>query len=471
MADYKVVFRADASTQGTGVSGWEAGCPLELEVVQVSRDVATGKAYLQAKVRNVSREMVGSFMAAFDVACAAGSTEHVEIEQLDADIAAGSCSSFAQALSRGDMEAVSGRILSARTAEGAWSAPADRRPGPTNPELGLSEKARRERYDRLWAPRVAFGADAHLAAAAGKGLVRGEGWWLCPCGRPNVGREECIGCHASYGVLTSEGAEEEAVLERAADERAAAAAEAARKVKRRNIAIAVAAIAVVALAVVGVFVSSYLTKLSDYDKAMELFERGEYAKAKMAFYELGDFSNAEEMAKEASDARENERRAEREAERTAAMEAYERGDYQQAMVDFNRLMSDAEGDELEELQKLSEAAEFGVTVSAYFGDDREAWYFDGKVGSSNVGRECSFSLHADGTCAVTFSAPKDLAGTWEGSWDPETRQLSLPGFPGGEMWDIVGVEESSAGRSYLNVELPDLDYSDPSSRYAGFGIY
>ncbi len=175
-ADFKVVFRADASAQGAGVSGWEAGCPLELEVVQVSRDVATGKAYLQAKVRNVSRKKVGSFKAAFDVGYAAGLTERVEVEPLDADIAVGSYDSFAQVLSRGDVKVVSGRILSVHTAKGDWSAPVDRQPGPTNPELGLSRKARRERYDRLWAPRIAFGDNAHLVDASDKGLVKGDDW-------------------------------------------------------------------------------------------------------------------------------------------------------------------------------------------------------------------------------------------------------------------------------------------------------
>ena len=60
MANFKVVFRSD--NQGADTSpGWEPGCPLLVNAVQVSRNTDTGQCYLQLKLSNISGATVTSF--------------------------------------------------------------------------------------------------------------------------------------------------------------------------------------------------------------------------------------------------------------------------------------------------------------------------------------------------------------------------------------------------------------------------
>ena len=67
MANFKVVYRVDMETKGEDGLAWEPGCPVAFRAIQVSRNVNTADAFLQAEVRNVSREEIGSFKARFDV--------------------------------------------------------------------------------------------------------------------------------------------------------------------------------------------------------------------------------------------------------------------------------------------------------------------------------------------------------------------------------------------------------------------
>lgn len=86
MANYKVAFRSD-NQSAAGAPGWEPGCPLLINAVQVSRDTDTGQCYLQLKLSNISGEMVNSYELRADVNYADGTTETVEPRPLDADIA------------------------------------------------------------------------------------------------------------------------------------------------------------------------------------------------------------------------------------------------------------------------------------------------------------------------------------------------------------------------------------------------
>lgn len=66
MANFKVVFRSD--NQGADTSpGWEPGCPLLVNAVQVSRNTDTGQCYLQLKLSNISGATVDSFKLQADV--------------------------------------------------------------------------------------------------------------------------------------------------------------------------------------------------------------------------------------------------------------------------------------------------------------------------------------------------------------------------------------------------------------------
>lgn len=78
MANFKVVFRSD--NQGADTSpGWEPGCPLLVNAVQVSRNTDTGQCYLQLKLSNISGATVDSFKLQADVSYVDGASETVEL--------------------------------------------------------------------------------------------------------------------------------------------------------------------------------------------------------------------------------------------------------------------------------------------------------------------------------------------------------------------------------------------------------
>ena len=51
------MYKVAAKIEGEQIL-WEAGCPVILEAVQVSRDAEEGAAYLQARVKNVGARPV-----------------------------------------------------------------------------------------------------------------------------------------------------------------------------------------------------------------------------------------------------------------------------------------------------------------------------------------------------------------------------------------------------------------------------
>lgn len=209
---YKVVFRAESLGESHRIP-WEPGCPLLLEAIQVSRNTETGSAFLQAKIRNISAEQACSFRARFTVTYRDGTSEAFETEPLDADIAAGGDHQIAPiALASGDAVRAEGLVLGVRGAQGSWTAGGGARPLPRPEPLGLSDKALKERATRLLETSSMLAADAECR------LREEAGWWLCPCGQPNVGTQLCAHCGVSLQTLRD--LEDEATLERLADERA-----------------------------------------------------------------------------------------------------------------------------------------------------------------------------------------------------------------------------------------------------------
>ena len=79
MANYKIIFKDEKCP-------WEAGCPVLITAVQVSRNTETSEAYLQVKVKNVSNQDVESIYATLDVKFSDETSETVSIESLDADV-------------------------------------------------------------------------------------------------------------------------------------------------------------------------------------------------------------------------------------------------------------------------------------------------------------------------------------------------------------------------------------------------
>ena len=147
MANFKVVFRSD--NQGAGTSpGWEPGCPLLVNAVQVSRNTDTGQCYLQLKLSNISGATVNSFKLQADVSYVDGANETAELNPLDADIQPAKTYRPEPVLLTGSqITNVIVRVLSVSQPEIEWHAEAGSEPGPipVGTELVLDKKAATER--------------------------------------------------------------------------------------------------------------------------------------------------------------------------------------------------------------------------------------------------------------------------------------------------------------------------------------
>lgn len=225
---YKVVLRIDADHSGTMQPiTWEPGCPLIIDVLQVSRDVATGKAFLQARAMNLSDREVPTFRAHLTATFRDGTTEEFDIEPLDADIApGGSYQITPKALERGDIVDARAVVLTARTSTGTWETSGAANPLPMPHQLLFSETALKERRAQLTSCSSMSGAEAS------RELIEHDGWWVCPCGQPNVGTALCARCHAPLNAIQRLGSEGE--LEKMAEQRAAQGAQQAEKAAKRR---------------------------------------------------------------------------------------------------------------------------------------------------------------------------------------------------------------------------------------------
>lgn len=120
MAKYKVIFRSDNKNADTA-PGWEPGCPVIINAVQVSRNTGTGQCCLQLKLSNLTDEVVGRFALRAEVTYADGTAEAVEIAPLDADIRPGRAHQPGAVLLTGsDVRHVTARIASATYGNEQW---------------------------------------------------------------------------------------------------------------------------------------------------------------------------------------------------------------------------------------------------------------------------------------------------------------------------------------------------------------
>lgn len=314
MADFKIAYRIDAATGPEGDLTWEEGCPLLIEAIQVSRDVDTGEAYLQGKLTNLSGQVAQSLKAVIVVSYEDGTTETVEFNPLDADIPSGAAYALKPVkLQRGDVAGASGTVESVRLAGGEWQTSSSPGAVPKPAPIGLSEDAIDERCTEVWkASRSPLSAEAAKTAAANR-LVQHDGWWLCPCGQLNVGRDACAECGVPLSALQKPGVEDEKVLkekhdQRISEEERMREAEAAEKEQRRRqtkrrlskaLKISIPALAaIVACVLVVVFLVVPNMKYSNASNLAESANSREgFQAAYDAFVELGDFNDAPDRAK------------------------------------------------------------------------------------------------------------------------------------------------------------------------------
>lgn len=237
MANFKVIFRSDNRGAATA-PGWEPGCPLLINAVQVSRNTDTAQCFLQLKLSNVSGEIVSSYELQVDVAYADGTTETVDLRPLDADMRpVQTCRPDPVPLSGSDILGATARVIAVSQPNGSWHTASAAKPIPAGEPLELEQFAAIERKRLL----VDLGKNPD---DYGRRIVEGKDWWVCPCGTPNVGRSTCCACGMNREALQQ--MEAEAHLHAKSAERREIEQRASRKKKGMAAILSVAALAVIA---------------------------------------------------------------------------------------------------------------------------------------------------------------------------------------------------------------------------------
>lgn len=285
MAKYKVIFRSDNKNADTA-PGWEPGCPVLINAVQVSRNTETGQCYLQLKLSNLTDVVIGRFALRAEVTYADGATEAVELKPLDSDIQPGRAyRPDAVLLAGSDVQHVSARIVSATYGSEHWATSGETPAISTlcaGAPLELSLTAAAER--RLVLTELGKNPGNYKYR-----MVQGDGWWLCPCGMLNVKRDSCCACGLPATTLSQ--LEDEGSLHGKAGERDA--------LKKKRIRLRI-------LCVVGALLIALLTSVvaiatlpsPDYQAAVSLQDQGSYKTAHDQFVELGIYRDSADRAKE-----------------------------------------------------------------------------------------------------------------------------------------------------------------------------
>ena len=182
MAQYKVIYRDENL-------GWQPGCPILIEAVQVSRNVDTSQCYLQLKVKNISGDAIDKVVIPLVVTTPQGETEAATFNSLDANIRPGAeWKPSAKALKALEVAKIDARVSVA----GSLDAFADIAPLPKPEPLDLSDGAKRIRDAEIRKDGV------KPELLVGRAEDNGR-WWLCSCGAANVERGKCHRCGATKG--------------------------------------------------------------------------------------------------------------------------------------------------------------------------------------------------------------------------------------------------------------------------------
>lgn len=335
MAGYKIVIRRDLES---GATTWEPGCPLLVEAAQVSRDTDTGKAFLQARVRNVSAERITGYTVRFDVGYEGHEPEGLRASKLDADLAPGASVALKPiSLAHGDADSLEFAVESAKTSDGTWKSTSGPEPIPSTKLEGLSGGALDERNKLIDAMRLKNPDRAKASA-----IVEGDDWWVCICGTPNVGTKKCSVCSLRKETgkqLCCEESLQKLAAKRLRDQEA----EAAKQSRNKKIAVVGIVVGLFALTAVAAIVAiRVVIPGAQYDQATTLFEEGQQQEALAIFEQIPDYKNAQEWI----DACKNS------IDYDQAVEFYNAGQYEQALEIFESLGDYQQSEELADQCKV-----------------------------------------------------------------------------------------------------------------------
>ena len=172
---------------------WEPGCPLQIVVAQVSRNVETAELYLQLRLRNVGDKRINSYAMSVSLVHDDLSEEQLDFEQLDVDIFPGSThDTVPRHLGHGTVSSLSLRLTSITLHNTTWKTSGLPTKPPSEVSLSLPDDLVPVRKRAL----EEAGGSIYTSGRVLKGKVQQLGnYWVCACGQVNVGRETCCGCH------------------------------------------------------------------------------------------------------------------------------------------------------------------------------------------------------------------------------------------------------------------------------------
>ena len=190
---YRVVYREDLDDGADKGPLWEPGCPLQIVVAQVSRNVGTAELYLQLRLRNVGDKSINSYAMSVSLVHDDLSEEHLDFEQLDVDISPGSTHDTApRHLGHGTVSSLSLRLTSITLYNTTWKSSGLPTKPPSEVSLSLPDDLVPVRKRAL---EEAVGS-VYSSGRVLKGKVQQLGnYWVCACGQVNVERETCCSCH------------------------------------------------------------------------------------------------------------------------------------------------------------------------------------------------------------------------------------------------------------------------------------
>ena len=324
MSEYKVIFRDDSPS-------YQLGCPLQINVIQIARNVETSQCFLQIKTTNISNSTIHAFSLQARVVARGGLTESVFFEHLDAEITAGA--EFKPTPKPINAKEIDGALVLVtrvnNSGASAWQEPRVLAPQQA---IELSERARTERRKQMLASGVNIAALPNIELK----YEHSQGTERCTCGACNVNRKYCRICNAPFDKL--ELGENETALLEASDKRIVQQAEKAingknlsairsvcssldklsdkemmqqleeacskrtTSLKRRKKATIVAAciscIIIVAVLLVSQVFMPKLQRDNMYGNAQLLYDQGNYDEAAQLFIELGNYKNSDAMQQE-----------------------------------------------------------------------------------------------------------------------------------------------------------------------------
>lgn len=321
---YKVVCRKDAAVQSSAPR-WEQGCPLQIQILQISRDTESSELFLQARIRNISDRDIAACKLEAEIKHDDNVKSTFVIEMLDADLPAGKARDLSpRPVGKGSVSDAWLVALSVQQGDATWQSCARPAELPQRTLLELPKELRSIRGEALRK------AGVNQVNKVLDGAVRDEdNFWVCACGQVNIGRRTCCSCSSAKETLES--------LESPDKLRELGAAQQQRTARSKRV-VLIAAACVVAAVAGGLLVTRLVIPQIKYFQAHSAVDNGDYDRGIALFRELGDYSDAAGQAKIAEWRK-------REQLIQDALEAINGGDYEHGVEQLVDLEATGEANE------------------------------------------------------------------------------------------------------------------------------